>query len=138
LLLLPAILALAAVLFVTLPVETLGDETRVWNETPFRELILFALMIVGMAARYMTHAIELRRERIKELSKEQGGIRGRKPKLEFDAWEFSYPLFVSVVTFGALLSQIGDSFLTLANTILSFQTGFFWQTVLAKRDTTGQ
>jgi len=40
----------------------------------------------------------------------------------------------SFVTYGALLAQIGDSMITLANATLSFQTGFFWQTILtAKR-----
>ena len=47
----------------------------------------------------------------------------KKPSIEFDAWEFSYPLFVSVITFGTLLSQLEGNVLNVANIVLSFQTG---------------
>ena len=53
--------------------------------------------------------------------------------MEWDRWEFVYPLLVSVITFGALLGQLEDTVANLPNLILSFQTGFFWQTILADR-----
>ncbi len=87
-----------------------------------------------MIARYMTNAIEVRREKISALQKQGGAY--STPSLAFDIWEFSYPLFVSVVTFGGLLSQLKDHTLSLANAVLSFQTGFFWQTILAGRQQT--
>jgi prepilin signal peptidase PulO-like enzyme (type II secretory pathway) len=103
-----------------------------WYETsPYLELFFFLLMLTGMAARYVTKAIEIRRDKIAELQK-QGGV-VVKPKLEFDIWEFSYPLFVSVVTYGALLSQLKDNTFSVTNATLSFQTGFFWQTVLVAK-----
>jgi hypothetical protein len=109
---------------------TLGAEK--WYETsPYLELFFFLLMLTGMAARYVTKAIEIRRDKIAELQKQ--GVPVVKPKLEFDIWEFSYPLFVSVVTYGALLSQLKDHTFSVSNATLSFQTGFFWQTVLAAK-----
>jgi hypothetical protein len=34
------------------------------------------------------------------------------------------------MTFGALLTQVGESKLTVAVIVLAFQTGFFWQTII--------
>jgi hypothetical protein len=39
-------------------------------------------------------------------------------------------LLFSVMTFGALLTQVGESRLTVAVIVLAFQAGFFWQTIL--------
>lgn len=100
-----------------------------YEKSPFREAILFLVMLCGMSARYVTKAIEDRREKLKQLN---GSDQYGKPKLEFDVWEFSYPLFFSVVTFGSLLGQIKDDNLTFTTIVLSFQTGFFWQTLLKK------
>ena len=112
-----------------------GPETRgtsAWYEsTPGLQIVLFLLMIVGMASRYITKAIELRKERIAEFRK--SGAPFVKPNLEFDVWEFSYPMFLSVVTYGALLAQIKEPTLTLSNCVLSYQTGFFWQTIAADK-----
>jgi len=126
------LLLLAFIYFQTAP-ATLGSN-RWYEASPYVELLFFVLMLTGMSARYVTKAIEVRRERIAELKK-QGG-KYTKPKLEFDIWEFSYPLFVSVVTFGALLTQLKDRDLSLGNIILSFQTGFFWQTIMTKQEQT--
>lgn len=106
---------------------TLGPEAAWYNVTPIREALLFLIMLTGMAARYFTQEIEARRVRMEQARRK--GI-DAKPGLEFDIWEFAYPLFFSVVTFGALLSQIKETTLSLASLILSFQTGFFWQTLL--------
>jgi hypothetical protein len=94
-------------------------------------------MILGMMSRYLTKAIDVRRERIQEL--EQAGAPFKKPGIDFDAWEFSYPFFVSVITYGLLMSQMERDDITVPNIALSFQTGFFWQTILAaKQKATGE
>ena len=87
-------------------------------------------MLLGMAARYFSYLIEQRRDEIQRLRAQNADSRG--VKIRFDIWEFSYPLFFSVVTFGSLLTQVGDNGFTVANTVLSFQTGFFWQTLIKK------
>lgn len=51
---------------------------------------------------------------------------------EFDIWDFSLPLLVSVITFGSLLSQIENEALTLDNTIISFSSWFFLADYLEK------
>jgi 3-methyladenine DNA glycosylase Tag len=52
--------------------------------------------------------------------------------LDFDVWDFVQPFLVSLVTFGAIVARTSESEM-LTNILLVFQTGFFWQTVLAKR-----
>jgi hypothetical protein len=129
--LLATIVAIIALLVFPAKPVTLGEESHWYDTSPYLELIFCVLMLMGMSARYITKAIETRRERILELQK-QGAI-FVKPALEFDIWEFSYPLFISVVTYGALLTQVKDHTLSVANATLSFQSGFFWQTILAAK-----
>lgn len=127
-----AVLVAAAALLVFLEAtpRTLGAE-KWYSSGPYPDLCFFVFMLIGMAARYFTKAIEVRREKIAAL--EKAGAALAKPGIDFDIWEFSYPLFVSVVTFGALLTQVKGDGLSLGNIILSFQTGFFWQTILATK-----
>ena len=129
------LVALLAVVSFEVGPSTLGGGSTWYENSPYVEIVLFTLMVAGMVARYITKAIEARREKLLELQKQGGSF--TKPGLEFDAWEFSYPLFVSVVTYGALLSQLKDHSLSAANATLSFQTGFFWQTLLATKQQGG-
>lgn len=115
-------------------VDTLGPDNAWYNTSPMRELIVFGLMIAGMVARYFHQAIDRRREKIAALK--LAGDDSAIPGIDFDFWEFSYPFFVSVITYGALLSQIGDASLTISTTTLSFQFGFFWQTLLSNSSPT--
>ena len=111
---------------------TLGREE--WYEkSPFPQFTFFVLMLAGMATRYVTKQIEDRRERLRQIrEKAESQEITTKPKIDFDIWEFSYPFFFSVVTFASLLSQLQDQLISLTNVMLSFQTGFFWQTILKK------
>jgi hypothetical protein len=118
--------ALALVLYLHAGVTTLGGQE--WLErSPWWELLLFVVMLLGMVCRYMTAAIEERRSRLR------AGESRRRARIKLDAWEFSYPLFVSVITFGGVLSAISTEGFKLTNVIISFQTGFFWQTLLSAR-----
>ena len=101
-----------------------------YDRTPYKEICFLVLMLFGMVVRYFAYAIEQRRDRIAQLQKSGESV--PKVPLRFDVWEFSYPLLFSVVTFGGLLGQVKDSGLTVANAMLSFQSGFFWQTLLKK------
>jgi len=130
--LLTLILAVAILVLLHGAPVTLGPRVAWYEKAPARELLLFALMVLGMMARYFTKAIEVRRGKIAELRKQSTTV--VKPPIEFDTWEFAYPLFVSVVTFGALLSQLKEPAISIASLTMSFQTGFFWQTVLATRE----
>lgn len=110
-------IAVAAVVFHFARPITLGRE-HWYNISPVRELILFVLMLSGMAARVVSLAIE---------RAQTGGMTGTP---QMNKWDFIYPMLFAVPTFGALLSQISAESLTIANVILSFETGFFWQTIL--------
>jgi hypothetical protein len=128
LVLLGVVAVLTMLTFVSAPPGTLG-ERRWYQESPAAECLLFVAMLFGMAASYLTKQIERRRIRIEEKRKLSDVS---VTPLEFDLWEFSYPMLVSVITFGAILQNIGEKPIDLASMILSFQTGFFWQTVLAR------
>lgn len=126
---------LGVIFFVTLSMDPiyLGENDLHWfDKAPMREIILLLLMMLGMAARYLTGVIEERRDRIRQLQSE--GRDANKVPIRFDMWEFTYPLLFSVVTFGALLGQLEGDGLTVPNAIISFQTGFFWQTVLKREE----
>jgi len=90
-----------------------------FNVTPFKEAVMFSLMVLGMMARVFTLAIEDMRS---------GVTRGKRPKIT--RWELIYPLFFSLPTFMTLLPNIPSGSLNIANMGLAFQTGFFWQTVM--------
>jgi hypothetical protein len=124
LLLLAAFLLVAAALVFP---ESLSLGKDDWYEaSPYKELILFVLMLLGMTARALSLAIE---ERKKTLSTAAGGA----PGLNIDLWDFVYPFLVSFITFGAVMSQIGTSPLGLTTMIFAFQNGFFWQTLIKNK-----
>src|SRR5262245_10960085 len=88
-----------AVAFMTVSAPTTLGSSRLIDQTPYRELILFALMLVGMAARVLSLAIERRKVT----------ATGPFGPVAVDRWEFVYPMLFAVPTFGALLSQIPDT-----------------------------
>jgi len=105
---------------------------NIWyNKSPSTELIFFFMMLLGMFARYISKAIEDRNVTINKLR--ISGEKFEKPKLELDIWEMAYPLFFSIITFGMLLRYISTEQVELTELVLSFQTGFFWQTILNKQ-----
>ncbi len=96
-----------------------------YDTTPFKELILFFVMVLGMVARSVSAAIERR----KDAATAASGLFG----LPLDLWDIVYPLLFSVVTFGALVGQVGSEALSVPGLVMSFQTGFFWQTLLKEK-----
>jgi len=131
-----AVLGLSFVGFVALFRQGAFLGSTIWyNRSPYKEICFLLFMLLGMVVRYFAFAIEQRRDKIAELRKT--GQADPRIGLQFDAWEFSYPLLFSVVTFGGLLGQVKDGDLTVANVMLSFQSGFFWQTLLKKSAPTG-
>ncbi len=111
----------ASLLNISEPVH-LGGE-RWFNISPSRELLLFAAMLLGMIARVLS--IEIEKWRANRL---------RTSGPQINRWDLVYPMLVSIPTFGALLSQTNAESLTLQALILSFQNGFFWQTILKREE----
>lgn len=108
------------------------DQQRWYNKSPYFQIMLFIFMVMGMFSQYFYNAILERRRKIAKQNENNRTRKRKKPRIEFDIWEFSLPMFISVITFGSLLSQIEDERLTISNVILSYQTGFFWQTILKR------
>jgi hypothetical protein len=124
-------LAIAIVTYLALMQATwtkLGTSPAWYDNSPAREFLLFAIMLCGMGARVLSAAIEARRAKTKEMAKKK--IPSQSVPLELDPWESAYPLLFAVMTFGALLAQVGAETLTITTVVLAFQTGFFWQTIL--------
>lgn len=102
-----------------------------WYEaSPFKELILFFLMGLGMLARVLTLAIEQRKKRQAKLAK---GARN-KVGIEIDKWDLVYPFLSSAIVFGAVMEIVGNSELAFPIVLLAFQNGFFWQTIIGKQE----
>jgi len=100
----------------------LGNDSW-FEQSPIREMILFAFLLFGMMTRVLSLAIE-----------ERKGAGEQSSNLKLSRWDFVYPMLFAVPTFGGLLSQVGVQALSLTNIVLSFQTGFFWQTILKRAE----
>jgi hypothetical protein len=111
------------------PITTLGHEQAWYMHSPGRDVVLFVTTVTGMFCRFLSKAIEDRREKVAAL-REAGKAR-RRPGIELDRWEIVYPLLFSVITFGAVLTHVKAPGLTFENVLLAFETGFIWQTVTA-------
>jgi len=91
--------------------------------SPWRELLLFGVMVLGMAGKYFWDLIERRRE-----SRRAKG--SRSPKLQFDWLDFLQPLLISGIVFAGVLREGPHE--AVGSVLFSFQNGFFWQTVLKR------
>jgi hypothetical protein len=77
-----ALAATSALLMEVPGPPVLGPGTHWVDESPFRELLLFALMLSGMAARVLSLAIERR----------GAATHNKLPPVTVDRWEFVYPM----------------------------------------------
>jgi len=93
-----------------------------WKETAW----LFATMIVGMMSKYLWDLIENRRLKLKSNTASP-----QKIPLDFDFWDFIQPLLVSGIVFSGVAGSHPK--LELTTILLSFQNGFFWQTILTRK-----
>ena len=92
-----------------------------WDDDLWRNLILFASMIIGMFFRVAWDTLGAYRRR---------RAAGKKPsRPEFDKWEFLYPALVSLLVFRTVA---GDQKLTYSLCVASFHSGFFWNTLLSR------
>lgn len=85
---------------------------------PWVGLVYFLSMVLGMFAHSTWDAISKRRN-------------GQPPS--FDKWLYLRPALVAPIIFIAVLKLVGGNSFDFAALLLSFQNGFFWQTVLSKR-----
>jgi hypothetical protein len=95
-----------------------------WRTSPFKEILLFAAMVGGMSAKYLWDLIEVRRSKMKTL-------KGQNVPLGFDGWDFFQPLLVAGIVFSGVLATLKE--MDAPTVLLSFQNGFFWQTVLKRK-----
>jgi|HubBroStandDraft_6_1064221.scaffolds.fasta_scaffold705050_2 hypothetical protein len=112
---------LAVVLVFANEVQVRGDDD--WKTTG----CLFLAMVLGMTSKYLWGLIEIRRVKV-----EAQRDAAKKPPLGFDIWDFIQPLLVSGIVFSGV--SIGHPKLEWATVLFSYQNGFFWQTVLARKE----
>lgn len=106
------------------------DESQWYTASPFPEIALFCVMLFGMVASYLSRQIEVRRAAI-EARRKSGDL--SRPPIDLDVWEFIHPLLVSIITYGVVLEQLHNKGISFESVVIAFQTGFFWQTILARR-----
>lgn len=112
-----SMLTVAVVAWVFVPSLPSLGAARWFDRSPTREVILFVLMLLGMVARVVSLAIEHARAR-------------KQARPTMSRWDFVYPMLFAVPTYGALMAQVTTESLSLAQVVLAFETGFFWQTLL--------
>jgi hypothetical protein len=94
-----------------------GSASSDENVIPWVGLVYFVSMVLGMSAHTTWDAITKRRG-------------GKAPA--FDKWLYLRPALVAPIIFIAVLKLVGGTSFDFAALLLSFQNGFFWQTVLSK------
>jgi hypothetical protein len=79
------------------------------------EFSLYLTMLLGMAAKYLYDAI------------------GENNTLKFQKWQLFKPMLISPIVFGAIYGNTGDEASKYLLLVFAFQNGFFWKTVLDRR-----
>ena len=123
--LVPALLAIFLLLVALSSADRFMSADSWFERSPAREIILFAVMGLGMVARMLSLAIEERSAKRAELGADQ-----RPPPLRIDHWDILYPFLSSAVCFGVLAESVSAMAISLPVILLAFQNGFFWQTIL--------
>ena len=109
--------------FSTTPIVRSPDQS--WYEiTPWKQITLIVGTLFGMIINYLLEYFQAR-IRAKESEKKQ-----KMPKF---IWEkIALPFIVAVLVFGYFWEQHGKEPISVSILLISFQNGFFWQTVLEK------
>ncbi len=111
-------------LFRSSVILTRGPEESWYAIAPWKHIILFAIMLLGMATNYFFEYIQAR---IK--AKESRG-QVHMPKF---IWEkFVLPFIISGIVFGYFWGQHGKETMNLTVALLCYQNGYFWQTIVEK------
>jgi len=82
---------------------------------PWFEVILYFVMLLGMAAKYFYDAI------------------GEGSTLNFQKWQLIKPMLVSPIVFAAIYGMFAEESSRVLLLTFSFQNGFFWKTVLDQK-----
>lgn len=109
--------------------STKGIEELQWFEIgPWKHIILFVCMILGMATNYLYDYIQAR-IKVKE-AKESGEEKVIMPRF---MWEkLVLPFIISVLLFGYFWGEFGQGNMNLPVIFACYQNGFFWQTIFMK------
>ena len=109
--------------FYALDITVRAPDFPWYEDTPWKQIIALSLTILGMAAKYLYDVIEERRH--------SRSSRSSPPPLNIDVWEFILPFLVSFIVFGAFWNAHGDQTIDVTWLVITFQNGFFWQTVMS-------
>lgn len=99
------------------------EEAGWYTETPWKHLLLFGAMLLGMVSNTLFDYLNAR-------------VRARKagkrsmPKLLWE--EMLMPIVIAGLVFGYFWGKHGEEEMSLASFLVSYQNGFFWQSVLEK------
>ena len=98
-----------------------------YDSEPWRSVILYLLMLLGMAASVLVEAIKDRRSRLPPVKSDEDR---KMVPLRLDKYDFLYPFLLSLLVYGMLFQQVDEQSLGMASLTLAFQTGFFWDAAL--------
>lgn len=90
------------------------DSLGLSGRSPLVQVILYLVMIAGMAVHYFFTVMV------------------RKRKVIVDFWQMVKPAFIAPIVYAVIVSAAGIQSPLILLFALAFQNGFFWQTVLGK------
>lgn len=118
-------LAVLAFYFATTTEVTFRDGGSAWwQDPPWRNVILFVLLLLGMMFRVVWEALERRESSLAAAS------RSVLPRLS--GWDFVRPALVSLIVFQGVLLLAKSQDLSWELGLASFQNGFFWNTLFGR------
>ncbi len=103
---------------------TRGPEDHWYEIAPWKHFILFVSMVLGMITNYLFEYVQARVK-----AKESDG-QTQMPKF---IWEkLVLPLIIAGMVFGYFWGQHGTEAMGFTVGFISYQNGYFWQTILEK------
>lgn len=103
---------------------TRGEEEMWYENAPWKHLILFACMLLGMITNYLFEYVQAR------IKAKEAGSQTQMPGF---IWEkLVLPLIIAGLVFGYFWGQHGNETIGFTVAFISYQNGYFWQTVLEK------
>jgi len=103
-----------------------AEELPWYNKTPYKQLLTFVILLLGIISKHILDTLKANDKEIVNQNKRKYNIFRRLVKL------FLKPFIASVIVFSIFWQAHGNEQLTFNYLIISFQNGFFWQTLIGK------
>jgi hypothetical protein len=102
-------------LYIYFSIPKVTEKGDIGEIISWSDVVMYLMMLAGMLAKYFWDVIE------------------QKKRFKIDGLQLIKPMLVSPIIFIGIVTLTVDTNLSLLHFLLSFQNGFFWQTILYKQ-----